>query len=127
MWKLRRLFVSHHDMSHAHASLRQTKEYVVLCELCECDTCLIRFHKKKNHCRTGKIICAMHCQPMVSTVCTYIHTTWYFIPISVNPSCRQITAASARSYESSQMVPHSPPMQISTRPSFVVFPPTSRS
>lgn len=44
----------------------------------------------------------------------------------LNPSCLQTTFASFKSQKSSQMVPHSPLYEISTRPSVLFAPPTSR-
>ena len=53
---------------------------------------------------------------------------WYnnIIPSLENPSCLQTTEASLLSHKSSQTVPHSSLLQISTRPSDEFDPPTSR-
>ena len=49
------------------------------------------------------------------------------LPLRAYPSCAQATPASTRSQRSSHTVPHCPPTQISTRPSYSVSPFTSRS
>lgn len=50
----------------------------------------------------------------------------YNIPVETNPSCLHTTTASMLPQESSQTVPHTLLLQISTRPSVIAVPPTSR-
>ena len=49
------------------------------------------------------------------------------IPVETNPSCLQTTTASLVLHESSQTVPQTLLLQISTRPSVAEVPPTNRS
>ena len=50
----------------------------------------------------------------------------YVVPVETNPSCLHTTTASFAPQESSQTVPHTLLLQISTRPSVIAVPPTSR-
>ena len=59
----------------------------------------------------------MHCQS-----CAMIME----LPVETNPSCLHTTTASLVFQESSQTVPHTLLLQISTRPSVMAVPPTSR-
>ena len=54
-------------------------------------------------------------------------SVWLSWPWLEYPNCRHTTVASSVPQESSQTVPHSLFMQISTLPSFGMLPPTSRS
>lgn len=49
------------------------------------------------------------------------------IPMFENPSCLQTTEASLLSHKSSHTVPHNPPKQISTLPSYTLAPSTNRT
>ena len=48
------------------------------------------------------------------------------LPVETNPNCLHTTTASLVSQELSQTVPHTLLLQISTRPSVIAVPPTSR-
>lgn len=48
------------------------------------------------------------------------------LPVELNPSCLQTTTASLALQKSSQTVPHTLLLQISTRPSVIAEPPTRR-